>query len=69
MKIKKLYNPVSSPLHLVVETTEGEFFKFIATPYRKITEKDLTPLPGFRALGNNGKEAEEYLYRFYGLEK
>lgn len=69
MKVKKLYDSISAPNHFVVETTEGDFFKFIAVPYRKITEKDLTPLPYFRAIGNNGKEADEWLYKTYGLEK
>ena len=69
MKIRKLYNPPSSPMHMVVETVEGRFLKFFITPFRKITEKDLSPLPGFVPNGNNGTEAFDYMYRFYGFEK
>ena len=69
MKVRKLYNPPSAPMHLVIETVGGEFFKFNITPFRKITEKDLSPLPAFVPIGNNGTEAYAYMYRFYGLEK
>ena len=69
MKIKKLYNPPSAPMHLVIETVEGKFFKFFITPFRKITEKDLSPLPGFVPKGNNSTEAFGYMYKLYGLEK
>lgn len=31
--------------------------------------KELKPLPGFKPVGNVGKEAPEYFYKMYGLEK
>ena len=69
MKVKKLYASLNTPSHFTVEMPDGRFCKFIITPFRKITEKDLSPLPGFFPKGNNGKEAKSYFYKFYGLEK
>lgn len=43
--------------------------KFARSPFREITETDLSPLPGYIAKGNNAEEAPEYLYRVYGFEK
>ncbi len=69
MKIKKMYNPESLPDFYVIETLDGKFFRFNVTPFRKITEKDLIPIPHYVAKGNNALEAFEFIYRFYGLEK
>lgn len=69
MKIKKLY--AFGPLvnHYVVQTVDGTFAKFRITPFRTISEADLTPVPFYRAEGNNGEEAPDYLYKLYGLTK
>ena len=70
MKVKKLYNvPNYSQTHLVVETTDGKFYSFNHTPFRKITEDDLSPLHGFIPKGNHDQEAPDFMYCIYGLEK
>lgn len=69
MKVKKLYASLNSLPYFIVEMPDGKFYKFIITPFRKVTEKDLSPLPYFIPRGNNGKEAKSYFYKFYGLEK
>lgn len=69
MKIKKLYATEKYPNVYVLETLEGEFYKFFITPYRKVTEKDLHPVPFYRPIGNMGIEARDYNYKLYGLEK
>ena len=73
MKIKKLYFPPSSPNNPVVETLDGKFFHFASGTkfgdHTHVTEKDLKPLPGFHAIGNNATEAPDYFYKLYGLEK
>lgn len=69
MKVKKLYASLNTPSHFTVEMPDGKFYKFVCTRTFSISEKDLSPLPGFVPRGNNGKEAEPYLYKLYGLEK
>lgn len=69
MKIKKLYLARCLPAQYVVETLDGKFFGFYHTPFRKVEEKDLIPLPGYMAVGNNSEEAAKYIYKLYGLEK
>lgn len=69
MIVKKLFASENTPWDFTVQTTDGNFYRFSAIPSRHITENDLTPLPYFRPIGRNGKEADATLYRFYGLQK
>lgn len=69
MKIKMLFGDASLPAHMVAETLNGKFIKFLSTPFRKVEEEELSPLPYYRAIGRNAEEAPEYIYRQYGLEK
>lgn len=69
MKIKRLFNSNNYPAHMVAETVDGNFVKFLATPFRKIQENDLSPLPYYQAKGKNAEEAPDYVYKSYGLEK
>lgn len=68
MKIKKLYEAPQLLSHLVLETLDGRYMMFY-TSMLPITEADLAPAPGYHAKGNCAKEAPDYLYRRYGLEK
>ena len=54
---------------MVLETTDGSYKKFFISPFREITEKDLTSLPHWTPQGLNAAEAEPCMYKFYGLEK
>lgn len=56
-------------IHYVIETVDGEFKKFLITPYRNIKEKDLISLKTYTAKGNRAEEVPDYLLKFYGLEK
>lgn len=69
MKIKKLFNSANYPAHMVAETIDGKFVKFLATPFRQVQEKDFFPLPYYQAKGKNADEAPDYVYKSYGLEK
>lgn len=69
MLIKKLFKADCFFNLMVIETLNGEYKKFNICPFRKITEKDLSPLPYWNPAGQNGEEAESYMYRMYGLEK
>lgn len=69
LKIRKLFRTDCFPYHLVVETIDGEYKKFYINPARWISEKDLSPLPHWNPIGRNGREAEPYIYKMYGLEK
>ena len=69
MKVKKLYATNKFSGWVIVEMPDGRMMKFGSVPYRKITEKDLTPFPYFQAKGKNAEEADEMLYQWYGLEK
>lgn len=69
MKIKRLFETPSMPMYMVIETPDGRYAKFFITPARKITEKDLQPVPYYRVIGKAAEEAKEYMYKMYGLTK
>lgn len=69
MKVRKLFKSSSYPAHMIAETVDGNFVKFLATPFRQVQEKELFPLPYYQAKGKNVEEAPEYIYKSYGLEK
>lgn len=68
MKIRKLFQADCFPYHMVIETIDGEYRKFFINPARKIMENDLSPLPYWNPAGRNGREAEPYMNKMYGLE-
>lgn len=69
MKVKKLFKDCGLAYNHVVQLCDGRFARFLMVPFRKISEKDLTILPNYRAVGVRAEEAEDYMYRSYGLEK
>ena len=69
MKVKRLFKSDNFPAHMVAETIDGNFVKFLAAPFREVQEKDLSPLPYYQANGKNAEEAETYMYGVYGLER
>ena len=68
MKVKAVYQAYTFPNHYVVETLDGRYMAFRITPYRNITEDDLTPMPAYRPAGNNAAIMPEYEYRKFGIE-
>lgn len=68
MKIKRLFETPKYRNIYVCETENG-FFGFYVTPAKKITEKDLIPMPGYTAAGRAAEEMPDYILKFYGLEK
>lgn len=69
MKVKKLFKDCGLAYRHVVQLCDGRFACFLMSPFRKISEKDLTELPHYRAVGIRAEEAEDYMYKWYGLEK
>lgn len=69
MKIKMLFMPIGSENKMYLEALDGKYYNFFITPARELTDKDLTPCPGYHAHGNRGKEAKDYFYSMYKLEK
>lgn len=68
MTITKLFLSPCTPMHYVIER-EGVFYKFVKSPYRKIEETDLSEIPFYTPIGNNGEEAPDCIYNFYGFNK
>lgn len=69
MKIKKMFKANNLPNRYVVQKCTGEYASFLVSPFRQVEEKELKPMPYFRAAGDNAEEAEDYLYKLYGFEK
>lgn len=69
MKVRKLFKDSGMPYEHVIQLCDGSFAKFFITPFRKISKSDLMKLPYYTARGIKGEEAEEYIYKLYGLEK
>lgn len=69
MKIRKLYRSSNRLNTMVVQTMDGKFYYFFDTPFRKVKESELRPLPAYIARGRQDEEAAEYFYQFYGFEK
>lgn len=69
MKIKKMFKADNLQNRYVVQKCTGEYAAFTVSPFRQVEEKELKPMPYFRAVGENAEEAEDYLYKMYGFEK
>lgn len=69
MKIKKLYETLCLNSALIVEKIDGSLYYFKQVPYRTITENDLIPLGDFKCSERCNKEAADYFYILYELEK
>lgn len=65
MKINGAWYTDEMPNHVVVELENGSLAKFYLTPFREITEADLTP---YHSTKRAGQTLPPYLYRHYGLE-
>lgn len=52
----------------IVEKEDGSLAKFSITPFRNITESELTPYTDIHPRKRKGNPMPGYLYRFYGLE-
>ena len=69
MEIKKLITVPCLSYHYVIETKEGEFYRFYMIPFREVKPEDLLPMPHYIAKGKNRTEAPGYLYPLYGFTK
>ena len=69
MRIAKLMKDSGMPYNMVIEAVDGKCYMFRAAPFRKITEKDLTPLPYYQNKGKRAEEACSWMYAPYGLTK
>ena len=69
MRVKNAWYLNVLPEHVVVEKADGEKALFRQTPFRKITEEELTDYKGHKPNRCRGYQLNNYLYRFYGLEK
>lgn len=68
MTVNGVWNIDQLPSHYVVELSDGSIAKFFLTPFRAITQKDLTVYEGYHPRKMKGQPMPEYLYRFYGLK-
>ncbi len=59
----------SYPDHFVLDVPRGGLRLALLTPYRCLTDEDLTPYEGPHPRRMRGAPMPEYLYRHYGLEK
>lgn len=57
------------PTCVVMERMDGTLAKFFLTPFRSITEKDLTPYKSYHPRKCKGQPLPDYLYKFYGLAR
>ena len=69
MKIKNLWSIKAFPLHYILEKENGELHMFYSTPFREVTEKDLTPYKGYHPSLIPGGVAPDYMLNPYGLTK
>jgi len=57
------------PNQIVVEKADGTLAKFRLTPFRKITESELTIYKSCHPRKCKGQPLPDYLYRFYGIKR
>jgi hypothetical protein len=55
------------PTCIVIERMDGSLAKFFVTPFRGITDADLTPYKSYHPRKCKGQPLPDYLYKFYGL--
>lgn len=68
MKVKKMF--ISNFVNqYVVKKTDGTYARFFITPFRKLSEADLIPVPFYPEKGENAEEVSWYIYKLYGLCK
>lgn len=65
MVVKAAYYPHQMPTKIVVQTLDGFYKSADLTPFRVLSDKDLTPLAVFNA--RMGDEIPGYTLKFYGL--
>lgn len=67
MKVQKAIFVCSLGFRKSVVKKDGQYYSFNITPFRSLTEKDLTVVPLYRETKSQ-QEMPDYLLRFYGLE-
>lgn len=67
MTVNGVWNVEALPNNYIVELTDGTLKMFNVTPFREISDADLTPHKGWHPRKMKGRPMPEYLYRFYGL--
>ena len=67
MKIKNAFYSKSMTNQIIVEMTNGKFYRTNLSPFREVNEGELHPLACFAPI--MGEEIPNYTLRFYGLEK
>ena len=71
MKVKAACWPNLLPRCGLIELEDGSRYTFRLTPYRKICEADLNPVPGYdglRSIYITGSKMANWEMRIYGLE-
>lgn len=67
MKVQKVIFVSSLDFEKSVIKKDDKYYSFQITPFRQLTEDDLTLIPYFRETKTQ-EEMPNYLLRFYGLE-
>ena len=65
MIVKAAYYPHQMPTKIVVQTIDGAYKSANLTPFRMLSDKDLTPLAVFNP--QMGDDIPSYTLKFYGL--
>lgn len=73
LKVNGVWYIDNFPNHAVVELEDGSLAKFFITPFRDLTQEELSTdesiYKGYHPRKCKGNPLPNYLYRFYGLEK
>lgn len=67
MKVQKAIFVSSLGFDKSIVKLNDKYYSFEITPFRNLTEKDLTLIPYFQETKTQ-EEMPDYLLRFYGLE-
>lgn len=66
MKVSAVYAPAQLPCHDVIRDLDGNLMMFRISPYRKITEQDLSLCRAYRPQDED--LVPQRICRLYGLE-
>ena len=69
MKINGAWYLNALPTAVVIEVEDNTLKLAQMTPYRELTDKDLSDYKGYHPRKCKGQPLPDYLYRFYGFEK
>jgi hypothetical protein len=69
LKVNGVWYLDAMPMNMLIELESGELKLARITPFRDITEHDLTIYNGYHPRKCKGQPLPDYLYRHYGLIK